>query len=127
MIVTMGPYPDDEDDRFVEVILHEYDTWSLDHTLSHIIAPCLKQLKETTHGAPSVDNEDVPEELWRPENFSEHDCDENWFARWEYVLDEMIWAFETIKNSDGFEDLETEERIQNGCRLFGKYYRGFWS
>ncbi len=35
----------------------------MDYTLSHIVVPMLKQLKETKHGAPFVDDEDVPEEL----------------------------------------------------------------
>ena len=33
-----------------------WDTWSMDHTLSYIIVPMLKQLKATKHGAPYVDD-----------------------------------------------------------------------
>ena len=41
-----------------------WDTWSMDHTLSPIILPMLKQLKETKQGSPFVDDADVPEHLW---------------------------------------------------------------
>jgi hypothetical protein len=60
----------------------------------------LKQLKATKHGAPSVDNEDVPSPLRstapgaRDRCENDWDIDDNHFHRWEYVLDEMIWTFE---------------------------------
>jgi hypothetical protein len=57
----------------------------------------LKQLKGTKHGAPFVDDEDVPEELKStsaPPKQNEYDTDDNHFKRWDYVLDEMIFAFE---------------------------------
>jgi hypothetical protein len=69
----------------------------MDHTLADIILPMLKQLKETKHGAPFVDDEDVPEELKStsaPPKENEYDTDENHFKRWDWVLDEMIFAFE---------------------------------
>ena len=79
--------------------IHKYDTWSMDHTLAPIILPMLVQLKATKHGAPFVDNEDVPEELQATkEQIDEYnkggDAVPNHFERWEWVLDEMIWAFE---------------------------------
>jgi hypothetical protein len=43
--------------------IDKWDTWSMDHTLSPIILPMLKQLKEVKHGAPNVEDEDVPEHL----------------------------------------------------------------
>ena len=151
-----------------------WDTWSMDHTLSPIILPMLKQLKTTQHGAGFVDDEDVPEELKStsaPPKENEWDTDDNHFARWEYVLDEMILAFEhkvddswqdafrsgvadyiTVPvDAEGIEvakgehkyyqmkdgpnhtyqcDYEgmqmVEKRIQNGFRLFGKYYQALW-
>src|SRR5210317_2045578 len=47
----------------ISVHIDNYDTWSMDHTLSHIIVPMLKQLRDTKHGSPMVDMIDVPEEL----------------------------------------------------------------
>ena len=79
------------------VKIDRYDTWSMDHTLADIILPMLKQLKESKHGAPYVDDEDVPEELKStsaPAKENEWDTDDNHFKRWDWVLDEMIFSFE---------------------------------
>jgi hypothetical protein len=151
-----------------------WDTWSMDYTLSPIILPMLKQLKAKQHGAGFVDDDDVPEELKStsaPPKENEWDTDSNHFARWDYVLDEMIFAFSCkVDNSwedkfrSGVMDLITvpvdqdgnevpkgehkywqmkdgpkntykcdyegmrvvEERIQNGFRLFGRYYQNLW-
>ena len=46
--------------RKIEVRIDKYDTWNMDNTLAHIILPMLKQLKETKHGSPLVDDEDLP-------------------------------------------------------------------
>jgi hypothetical protein len=84
----------------IEVKIDPWDTWSMDHTLTHIIVPMLKQLKETKHGAPQVDYKDVPEEL-RPTrkeiNAYKKDgtTDDNFFKRWDWCMDEMIFAFES--------------------------------
>lgn len=85
--------------RKVKVHVDYYDVWGADHTLALIIAPVLKKLKEVQHGYPHVDNDDVPEELRMSDEDRkklEHDgsVDEKHEARWSYVLDEMIWAFE---------------------------------
>lgn len=83
--------------RNVKVHIDKWDTWSMDHTLSYIIAPMLKQLKDTKHGAPYTDDDDVPEELKSTSaapKENEYDTDANHFKRWDYILDEMIWAFE---------------------------------
>ena len=156
------------------VKIDRYDTWSMDHTLAPIILPMLKQLQKTKHGSPGVDDEDVPEELKStsaPPKENEWDTDENWFKRWDWVLDEMIFAFE-CKVDDSWQDAfrsgvhdyitvpvdkdgnevpkgehkfwqmrdgpkntfkcdydgmrVVEARIQNGFRLFGKYYQALW-
>ena len=149
----------------VSIRIDPWDTWSMDHTLSEIITPMLIQLKETKHGAPIVDDEDVPEELKStsaPPKENEWDTDDNHFERWDWVLDEMIFAFDAKRQNDwqdqfysGQVDLtwkpigdgEVSEmvkgpndtfkvdevglkayhcRIQNGFRLFGKYYENLW-
>jgi hypothetical protein len=69
----------------------------MDHTLAYIILPMLKQLRETKHGAPNVDDEDVPEHLRSTAAAAKEndwDTDSNHFLRWDWVLDEMIQAFE---------------------------------
>lgn len=83
-----------------------WDTWSMDHTLAPIILPMLRQLKATKHGAPLVDDNDVPEELRStsaPAKENEWDTDANHFLRWDWVLDEMIFAFE-CKVDDSWQD-----------------------
>jgi hypothetical protein len=82
--------------RYVK--LDRWDTWSMDHTLALIVSPMLKQLKNTKHGAPFVDDEDVPDELKStsaPPKENEYDTDANHFKRWDWVLDEMIFAFDS--------------------------------
>ena len=82
--------------RTVKVKIDPYDTWSMDDTLAHIIHPMLVQLKETKHGSGHVDDEDVPEHLRStaaPAKENEWDTDDNWHKRWDWVLEEMIWAF----------------------------------
>lgn len=142
--------------RKVKVKIDKYDTWSMDHTLALIIAPMLKQLHATKHGAPLVDDEDVPVELRStsaPPKENDWDTDENHFKRWDWVMEEMIWAFET-HNDDNAEDKffdhsevdrkekfneqitkikidregldEFQKRKQNAFRLFGKYFMNLW-
>lgn len=81
-----------------------YDTWSMDHTLAYIIHPMLVQLQASKHGAPFTDDKDVPKELRstsaKPTE-NEWDTDEFHFARWDWILSEMIWAFEQeLKDDD---------------------------
>ena len=40
--------------------IDRWDAWSIEHTLSPIILPILKELKRVKHGAPFIDDEDVP-------------------------------------------------------------------
>ena len=78
--------------------IHKYDTWSMDHTLAPIILPMLVQLRATKHGAPMVDMKDVPKELRATKKqldaYNKNgDSDPKFFDRWDWILDEMIWAF----------------------------------
>lgn len=124
----------------ISVKIDKWDTWSMDHTLAPIILPMLKQLKETKHGAPYVDLEDVPKELQPKKQTKKQkvngETDSTHFERWDWVLDEMIYAFDCKANEDDvyvrfdIEDREgkekEQERISNGFRLFGKYYENLW-
>lgn len=142
--------------RFNYLKIHKWDTWSADNTLAPIILGLLKQLKETKHGAPNVDDEDVPEELKStsaPPTANEWDIDDNHFKRWDWVLDEMIWAFtqmtddeseeqfydySEVPESDDIKEIVNKiqfdkdgfnahnDRINNGLRLMGKYFRALW-
>jgi len=85
-----------------------WDTWSMDSTLSPIILPMLKQLKATKHGAPFVDDEDVPKKYrvgakgtGDPDVHKLfEDNDNTFFERFDYILDEMIWTFEQLSDWD---------------------------
>jgi hypothetical protein len=91
------------------VKIDNYDTWSMDSTLTPIILPMLKQLKETKHGAPYTDDADVPANLRSTTRSAQKakendwDTDGNHFARWDWILDEMIWAFEQLAD-DSWEE-----------------------
>ena len=144
--------------RIEFVKIDKYDVWNMDHTMSMILYPMFKQLKETKQGAPHIQDEDVPDYLKSmnaPRIKDEWDVDDNFFLRWEYVLDEIIWALEQytydwedqykygisdlIFTSSGIEqgpnhtrkyDREGMEkhqkRMTNGFRLMGVYWQGFW-
>ena len=101
---TINLYLDNKQ-RKITVKIDKYDTWSMDDTLAHVILPMLKQLELDKHGAPFVDDEDVPEELKStsaPPKENDWDTDENHFKRWDYVLSEMIWTFD-MKTKDDWE------------------------
>jgi hypothetical protein len=167
--------------RIEYIKIDRQDTWSMDSTLAPIILPMLKQLKATNHSSATVDLEDVPEhlrcttteewdnqecfEFYHEHKVEEGNCDVH--ARWNWALDEMIWAFEQICDEDndaqfhtGVQDMKSvpcewdengkptlytfeegpnhtakydvegyqkhRDRINNGTRLFGKYYRNLW-
>ena len=117
----------------IKVRIDDYDVWSMDDTLAHIISPMLKKLKEHKHGSAYVDNEDVPENLQYtpdPGNPDNPDHDNLIEKRWTYVLDEMIWAFDRKAKNDYLYDesyKESQMRMSNGFRLFGKYYEALWN
>ncbi len=161
---------DSKKERKVQIRIDKYDTWSMDHTLAHIVLPMLKQLQATKHGAPIVDDKDVPKELRStsaPPKKNEWDTDDNHFKRWDWVMDEMIFAFESELDDSWQDQFRTGEydlrskaiewdengkpklyqmvdgpnhtaktdwkgmkayqkRIDNGFRLFGKYYQNLW-
>ena len=156
------------------VKIDNYDTLSMDSTLTPIILPMLKQLKETKHGAPYTEDEDVPPNLRsttksaQKSKKNDWDSDGNHFRRWDWIMDEMIWAFEQLADDTWEEQyfsgksniiwvpskeldakgkpvtyemkkgpgdtrkydkkgyMKHSDRIDNGLRLFGKYFRALW-
>jgi hypothetical protein len=87
---------DSKRERKIKIRIDHYDTWNMESTLAMIILPMLKQLHETKHGAPLVDDADVPEHLRStaaPPKENEYDVDGNHFLRWDWVMEEMIWTF----------------------------------
>lgn len=97
LLLKVCQWIQDRRQRHVYVRIDHYDSWNADHTLSLIALPLLRQLKATKHGAPHVDDEDVPPGLGlrsteAPAKENDWDVDANHFDRWEWVLDEIIWA-----------------------------------
>ena len=104
-LLKLCQWIEDRKHRQVYVRIDKYDSWSADHTIALIAVPLLKQLQLTKHGAPFVDDKDVPEGLglrsYETDKLpkSEYDTDPNHFKRWDWVLGEIIWALEQ-KTSD---------------------------
>ena len=93
--------------RKKKVRIDYWDTWNADDDLALIILPLLKKIKEDKQGAPYTEDEDVPEHLRStsaPPKKNEWDTDDNHFKRWDWILDEMIWAMESIINEDEYEE-----------------------
>jgi hypothetical protein len=124
--------------RKVKVRIDSYDTWSMDHTLALIIHPMLIQLKQMNHGYFSSDPEDAPE-IGKGEEVDYGGNDTLALDRYNWIMDELIWTFAQLADTDSefkFYDEKTgwdleankahQDRIRNGLRLFGKYYRGLW-
>jgi hypothetical protein len=125
------PPKNPERNQRVDVLVEPHDVWSLDWTLAQIIHPALMMLKQQKNGAPWVDPMDVPEELRpTPEELANYEedarTDELWFDRFDYILDEMIWAFDQIKQDVNIHSKSDAARINNALRLFGKYYQSLW-
>ena len=113
MKVHIGRYPKDDKERKISIKIDHWDVWSADNTLSLIIHPLLVELQKNKHGAPSVDDEDVPEELRStsaPPTENDWSTDDNYFKRWDWVLDEMIWTFAQKLEDDVERQFHTGER-----------------
>lgn len=113
--------------------LNREDAWNVDNTISIILIPLLQRLKEDKQGAPLVDDEDVPEYLKSSVGavngvLENGDVDDNFFKRWDYVLDEMIYAFSYDIHEQPMPLFKEEyERAEKGRMLFCKYYYSLWS
>ena len=92
--------------------IHKYDTWSMDATLTPIILPMLKKLQKEKHGAPCTEDSDVPLYLRSTEadpKDNEWDVDSLHFKRWDWIMGEMIWAFEQLNDPDNDDQFYTGE------------------
>lgn len=101
--------------RKIKIHIDNFDVWNADETLAYIIVPLLKKLKENHHSCPA--------------NISE--------KKWNDILDQMIWSFEQMNQKsdytiddlikEGFDEKEYIKRVDNGIKLFAKYYRHLWT
>lgn len=115
-------------ERFWQKITRGWDDsecWSLDYTIAKFTLPRLIRLKEVMHGYPSA--------------FADlGDIEAN--KKWNEILDKMIFAMDYIanerewnyypddrdENRDYSRLFEAENKVQEGCELFGKYFRNLW-
>jgi hypothetical protein len=117
---------DSKKKRKIKIRIDKYDTWGMYSTLAMIILPMLKQLKETKHGSPQVDESDIPESmrLISHQTYEDQKCFEFYHEdeelneqntqcdvhdRWDWVMGEMIWAFEQIQP-----DVDWEAQYRSG-------------
>ena len=161
MKVNIKNYPDPDGilykmgmnkEQHIFVRIDDWDTSNMDVTLAHIIHPMLVQLKKSdTKGIPVLleESQDAPIQYKTDE-----EC-------WEWILDEMIFAFKSKlydweqEFTSGVWDMELKDkiepglmemtegpnhtyevdkegmqkyrdRVENGYRLFGKYYDHLW-
>ena len=109
--------------RPVKIVIDVQDTWNLDRTLAPVLAESLRKFKEHNNGYPDGLTMDI----------------------WNQYLDQMIEAFDLIYNGEEITDsliIETRKgwtsndyriaettrwkRINEGLRLFAKYYSHLW-
>jgi len=108
MKVNLGKYPKISSRR-VSVEIERFDTYSLDHTLAHIILPALLQLKATKHGIPHEFADAGGADYESQESFDFYKESHDWafeqkVKEWDLVLDKMIWSFQQI----AFDDYDQE-------------------
>lgn len=127
--------------RHIDIEIDEYDTWNADHTLALIIHPVLVKFRKNVYSFPSnIEDSDIPNTV-----FNESDTkDTISLKKWEWILDEMIWAFSQILEEDyesqyfsfdqnnkiivDHDGLEAHnKRIQRGLMFFSKYYLHLWN
>ena len=83
------------------VVCSGRDAWNADWVIAQMVLPLLLQVKKDKQGAPFVDDVYVPEELRSTACASKEnkrDTDDSWFKRYQYVLDEIIFAMQEIAN-----------------------------
>jgi len=114
----------------------------------------LQKTKHGSPGVDDEDVPEELRSTSAPPKENDWDTDEHWHKRWEWVMNEMIWSFTQLTKDDHeqqfYDNSEVDEneksimkqiekikcdydglkahneRLNNGLRLFGKYYRGLW-
>ena len=139
----------------VRVHVEDHDIWSADATIAHMVLPLLEKLRDEKHGYPLIDPKEIeglPKELKPKKKEAEEYArkglpDPKAEARWNWVLNEMIFAMQCIVDDSwedeffGREDPDdmlsvkmidkegydnTHKRIDRGLRFFGLWFRALW-
>jgi hypothetical protein len=116
---NLGRYPK-KGERTIKIKIDPWDTWGMDHTLSLLIVPMLKQLKKMKHGYPYTDPTDAPS-IGEGTRENDYEFDDKAKERWDWIMDEMIWAHEQIIDEDadmqfhhGEIDFQSKEVVIDG-------------
>lgn len=80
------------------------ELWNLENTIAKFILPRLQRFKSVSSTYPGGM---TPEE-------------------WDAKLDKMITAFSLIYDDNYSIDADREAEIEEGLKLFGKYFRALW-
>tara|TARA_Y100001973_G_scaffold100519_1_gene161797 strand:- start:290 stop:757 length:468 start_codon:yes stop_codon:yes gene_type:complete len=94
---------EDDNKTLLKVDFTEDDLWDADAALAKIIIPVLQELKKQEYFSLNVDLEDIPENL-------QWDLDEedepmvSFQEKSEYIIDEMIFAFDYVIDPDKYND-----------------------
>ncbi len=134
MKVEIGPYQDWDEEkqayvpevRVKNIHIDKWDTWNMDRTLAMIIHPMLVQLKATKHGSSMVNDEDVPEQIRSTSaklKKNEWDTDEFVHDRWDWVIDEMIWAFAEHCKDDGEKEFFTHHEFDENEDSYNEFQK----
>lgn len=95
-------------ERKIRIRVDKYDAWNLGDTVAMLALPLMYEFKrQGINGAPAVDDEDVPLYLRSTAAPPLTDCekqtggvDKLWHQRWNWVVDEIIWALEQVNDID---------------------------
>ena len=105
MKVNIGKYKNNGNTRNIKVQIEKFDSWSMDHTLAHIILPALLQLKASKMGVP-VEFADVggadydSQQSFDFYKETHNECFDLACKRWDEILDKMIWSFQQLAMDD---------------------------
>jgi len=94
--------------------------WSLDSYITDIALPVLKYLRKNGCSIGNVEG-------WENMSFDEMELE------WYKIMDKMILAFQIMKDDDRSCEIhdveyykERQKKIEEGLKLFAKYYQNLW-
>ena len=113
------------------------ETWSLDVNLAKYIIPRLKKFKELNNGYPGIGEMDTPEKwdktLDKMIQAFEYviDLDEYWLDDPRYDYTDIMFSdnkelYEGVIENKRTEDIRRLTAINEGLKLFAKYYMNLW-
>jgi len=84
------------------------DLWNLDGTIARFVLPRLQRFRDIEAGFPGCFEE---------------------AREWHKILDKMIYAMDHLANGKQYEgdyDQQKAQKVQEGCKLFGKWFQSLW-